>query len=91
MGRTDARAWRNRPQHSGGEDVPPDGEEAREQRRATSMPVVWLGLGLAVIVAFTAILLMHFGVHHMAAEASRPPAPSLPDGPRPDSSSGAPK
>ena len=33
--------------------MPPSGEEARAQRRATSMPVVWLILGLVVVLVFT--------------------------------------
>ncbi len=38
----------------GGDDVPPSGEEARAQRRATSLPLVWLSLGLLVIGLFAA-------------------------------------
>jgi uncharacterized RDD family membrane protein YckC len=38
----------------GGNDLPPSGEEARAQRRATSLPLVWLILGLVVAGLFTA-------------------------------------
>jgi hypothetical protein len=32
--------------------MPPSGEEARAQRKAISMPLVWLVLGLFVILLF---------------------------------------
>jgi hypothetical protein len=59
--------------------MPPTGEEARAQRRATSMPIVWLGFGLMVVAAFTAVLGMHFGVPHAAAftGASVPQSPAI--------------
>ncbi len=36
----------------GGNDLPPRGEEARDQRRETSLPLVWLILGLVLVGAF---------------------------------------
>jgi uncharacterized RDD family membrane protein YckC len=41
---------------AGGDDVPPSGEEARAQRRATSLPAVWLVLGLLLAAAFAGLL-----------------------------------
>jgi hypothetical protein len=67
MPRNGAQTRRDRSRHSGGDDMAPDGEEARAQRRATSMPIVWLGLGLLVVLAFTAALGLRFGARHPAA------------------------
>jgi hypothetical protein len=36
--------------------MPPSGEEARAQRKATSTPFVWLLLGLLVILLFTLMM-----------------------------------
>jgi hypothetical protein len=36
--------------------MPPSGEEARAQRKATSMPIVWLLLGLVAILVFTVMM-----------------------------------
>jgi uncharacterized RDD family membrane protein YckC len=36
----------------GGDDVPPSGEEARDPRRATSLPLVWLIIGVVLIGVF---------------------------------------
>jgi hypothetical protein len=36
--------------------MPPSGEEARAQRKATSMPLVWLLLGFLVILLFTLMM-----------------------------------
>jgi hypothetical protein len=58
---------------SDGDDIPPTGDEAHEQRKATSMPIVWLGLGLAVMAAFVGILWIRFGVPHLAASPAAPP------------------
>ena len=54
----------------------PTGEEARAQRRATSMPIVWLGLGLAIAVVFTAALGMRFGIPHAAFTGASAPQSS---------------
>ena len=34
------------------DDLPPSGDESRAQGKATSMPVIWLALGLALVVLF---------------------------------------
>ncbi len=74
MRRNGAQTWRDRSRHSDGDDMAPDGEEARAQRRATSMPIVWLGVGLLVVLAFIVALGMRFGARHpVAAGASGPP------------------
>ncbi len=63
----------------GGNDMPPSGEEARAQRKATSMPLVWLLLGLVVALGFT---LMATTLHRTGVSPAAPPAaagaPSLP-------------
>ena len=51
----------NRPRHRnalgpGGNDVPPSCEEARAQRRATSMPFFWLVLAIVAILVFTVMM-----------------------------------
>jgi hypothetical protein len=37
------------------------------------MPIVWLAFGLAIMAAFAAILLIRFGVPHLAVNAAVPP------------------
>ena len=76
MQRNISHGWRHRLKHDGGEDMPPTGEEARSQRRSTSMPIVWLGLALALMAAFAAVLAVHFGVTPRAAHT-----PDLPQSP----------
>ena len=51
----------NTPRHrnatdAGGDDMPPSGDEARAQRKATSMPFVWLSLAFLVILLFTLMM-----------------------------------
>jgi hypothetical protein len=36
--------------------MPPSGEEARAQRKATSMPLVWLAVGIVVILVFAILM-----------------------------------
>ena len=38
------------------DDLPPSGGEARAQRKATSMPLVWLMVGLVLVAAFVAVV-----------------------------------
>jgi hypothetical protein len=40
----------------GGDDMPPSGEEARAQRKATSMPWVWLILAIGLAALFAILL-----------------------------------
>ena len=40
----------------GGNDMPPSGEEARAQKTATSMPLIWLLLGLVVVLGFAILM-----------------------------------
>ncbi len=61
MRRGGGNSWRGRMQGRGGDDTPPRGEEARSQRRATSMPWVWLAAGLLVVAVFVAFLMLRFG------------------------------
>jgi hypothetical protein len=65
---------------AGGDDMPPSGEEARAQRLATSMPLVWLALGLIVVLLFA--LLMTVGPSSRRSSkgqtAASAPAQSLP-------------
>jgi hypothetical protein len=57
---------------TGAADESPTGEEARAQRRATSMPIVWLGVGVAIILAFVAALAMRVGAQHATPAAPAP-------------------
>ena len=38
------------------DDLPPVGAEAQAQRKATSMPLVWLVVGTALVTGFVAVL-----------------------------------
>lgn len=38
------------------DDLPPSGAEAQAQRKATSMPLVWLVVGLLLIAAFVVVI-----------------------------------
>ncbi len=40
----------------GGNDMPPSGEEARAQRKATGRPLLWLVLGLVLVALFVLFL-----------------------------------
>ena len=55
-------SWRGKLRRTCSEDVPSTGAEAREQRRATSMPIVWLGLGLSLVASFALVLWMKVGI-----------------------------
>lgn len=68
---------RETPQAGGGNDVPPTGGEAHEQRKEATMPLVWLGFGLLIMAAFAAILLIRFGVPHKAASPAAPPSAAV--------------
>jgi hypothetical protein len=65
---------------AGGDDMPPSGDEARAQRKATSMPFVWLLLGFLVILLFTLMMTVRPSFHSSltgptAATASARSAP----------------
>ncbi len=49
------------------DDLPPSGAEARSQRKATSMPLIWLLVGLALIVAFVVAIGQDGGLFHAKA------------------------
>lgn len=59
----------------GGDDLPPLGEEARAQRRATSMPLVWAFLALIVAAAFIAALALKSGHGFAVGDPRTAPAP----------------
>jgi hypothetical protein len=40
----------------GDDDLPPTGDEAQAQRQQTVAPLIWGGFGLAVALAFAALL-----------------------------------
>lgn len=64
----------------GGNDLPPSGEEARAQRKETTMPLVWLTLALVVVAVFV-ILLATRSPHQpsLKAPSTTPlPAPATP-------------
>lgn len=54
--RADGQSGRDQMRNRDSDDTPPLGEEARAQRRATSMPWVWMMVGLVVVIAFVAAL-----------------------------------
>ena len=54
------------------DDLPPTGAEARAQRKATSMPLVWLVVGLAVVAVFVAVIGRGAGVFHARAPGGAP-------------------
>jgi hypothetical protein len=59
-----------------GNDMPPSGEEARAQRKATTMPLIWLLLGVGLVALFV-ILLAIRSPHQLAPNAlptKSPPA-----------------
>jgi heme/copper-type cytochrome/quinol oxidase subunit 2 len=43
-------------------DLPPAGGEAERQRAQTTMPIVWIAMGIVVVVLFV-IAVMVFGGH----------------------------
>jgi hypothetical protein len=55
-----------------GDDLPPSGAEARSQREATSMPLIWLAVGLALIVAFIVVIAQGGGLFHAQAGGPAP-------------------
>jgi uncharacterized RDD family membrane protein YckC len=58
------------------DDTPPSGEEAEAQRGETVMPLVWIGLGAAVVAVFLVVAVLYGGVGHAPhATASLPPSP----------------
>ena len=57
--------------------MPPSGEEARAQRKATIKPFVWLVLGLAVAAAFVALLHVRTPFQQPAKVPPPLPAPAL--------------
>jgi hypothetical protein len=75
MPRNHSQSRRETSQSADRDDMPPTGDEAHEQRKATSMPVVWLGLGLGVMAAFVVILCVRFGVPHPAVGPATTPPP----------------
>lgn len=79
---TDEERTRSRDERGlGANDVPPSGEEARAQGRETSMPLVWLALGLAVAALFVILLATRFP-HQLSPRATDagPPAASAVSG-----------
>ncbi len=53
------RTDRPRPRNEtgpGGDDLPPRGEEARAQRKATRLPWIWLLGGILLVAIFCALL-----------------------------------
>ena len=47
------------------DDLPPTGGEARAERKATSMPLVWLVVGFVVVAAFVAVITQGGGGFHL--------------------------
>ncbi len=54
------------------DDLPPLGGEARAQRRSTSMPLVWLLVGLVLVAAFVAVIVQGGGLFHAQANGPAP-------------------
>ena len=55
--------------------MPPTGEEAREQRRETAMPLFWAAIGILIVIVFVAFLTMRSGYRPFSA-TGRSVAPS---------------
>jgi hypothetical protein len=55
-----------------GDDLPPSGEEAQAQRKASVKPLIWLLLGVVLVAAFVALLRMPTPFEQ------RPGGPTLP-------------
>ena len=55
-----------------GDDLPPLGAEARSQRKATSMPLIWLVAGLVVIAAFVFMISQGGGLFNAKASGPAP-------------------
>ncbi len=71
----------------GGDDLPPSGAEARAQRRATRLPLVWLTLGLVAAGLFWAWMAAGPPFHRPGNAPSASTAARLapvPLGPAPD-------
>lgn len=62
----------------GGDDLPPSGEEARAQQKATTMPLIWLVLGAAVVAVFLILLATRSPLQPSpnALPTKAPPAPT---------------
>ncbi len=54
------------------DDLPPGGGEARAQRKATSMPLVWLVVGGVLVAAFTAVIAHGGGLFHLPVAGPAP-------------------
>jgi hypothetical protein len=55
-----------------GDDLPPSGAEARAQRRSTSLPLVWLAVGLVLIVGFILAITQGGSLFHAQASGPAP-------------------
>ena len=55
-----------------GDDLPPSGREARAQRKATSMPLIWFIVGLALIGLFVVVISRSGGLFHTPAAGPSP-------------------
>ncbi|HEY5107672.1 MAG TPA: hypothetical protein VII73_13040 [Caulobacteraceae bacterium] len=62
------------------DDLPPTGDEARAQRTATLMPLIWSALGLLVVIAFVMVLLGRHGPPP-TSDAASTPVPAAAAGP----------
>lgn len=54
------------------DDMPPSGGEARAQRKSTSMPLVWLAVGLVLVAAFVTVIRTGGGLFHTHASGPAP-------------------
>ena len=71
---------RQRPLASGdgdGDDLPPSGEEAQAQRKATVKPLIWLLLGVVLVAAFVAVLRVRTPFDQRWRGPTSVPAPAL--------------
>ena len=55
-----------------GDDLPPSGAEARSQRKATSMPLIWLLVGMIVMSIFVFMIAQGGGLFHAQASGPAP-------------------
>jgi hypothetical protein len=54
------------------DDLPPTGGEARAQRKATSMPLVWLVVGVVLVAGFVAVIARSGGGFHIPSLGPAP-------------------
>jgi hypothetical protein len=60
------------------DDTPPSGAEARAERQATTLPLIWMGIGAIAVAAFVI-----FAVLPLGSKLGGRPAAAVQEGPAP--------